>query len=124
GWGCSAAAAGFAAEAFAADPKLADDLKAAHRYDAARHAALAAAGQGEDAGKLGGSERRALRRQALTWLRAELAAWSRLFAEGEVGKSRLVRLLTHWRKDPHLAGLPDERALDKPSAPERGACQR
>ena len=39
------------AAAFAADPKLADDLKAGHRYNAACFAALAAAGQGEDAGQ-------------------------------------------------------------------------
>src|SRR5262249_1943963 len=39
-------AAGLYAAAFAADPRLADDLKAAHRYNAACHAALAAAGQG------------------------------------------------------------------------------
>ena len=40
------------AAAFAADPKLADDLEAGHRYNAACYAALAAAGQGEDAAKL------------------------------------------------------------------------
>src|SRR5262249_61507251 len=38
-----AAAARLAAAAFAADPKLADDLKAGHRYHAAGYAALAAA---------------------------------------------------------------------------------
>src|SRR5262249_50569117 len=48
----NAAAARFCAGAFAADPKLADDLRAAHRYSAACYAALAAAGQGEDAAKL------------------------------------------------------------------------
>src|SRR5204863_11568 len=44
-----AAAARFYAEAFTADPKLAADLKAAHRYAAARAAALASVGQGKDA---------------------------------------------------------------------------
>src|SRR5262249_39726512 len=39
------AAAGFCTDAFAADPKLADDLRQQHRYNAARCAALAAAGQ-------------------------------------------------------------------------------
>src|SRR5262249_43297686 len=78
-----AATARLCADAFAADPRLAG-LQTVLRYQAVSAAALAAAGQGEDAGKLGGSERRALRRQALTWLRADLAAWSRLFAEGEV----------------------------------------
>src|SRR5262249_47191276 len=40
------------ADAFAADASLADDPKLAHRYHAACHAALAAAGQGKDAAKL------------------------------------------------------------------------
>src|SRR5262249_28504105 len=106
------------------DAGLADDLPAAHRYNAACSAALAAAGKGEDAAKLSGSERRALLRQALTWLRADLAAWSRLFAEGEVGRSRLRRTLAHWQEDPDLAGLRDEAALDKLPAEERAACER
>src|SRR5689334_13942472 len=66
-------AAGLYADAFAADPKLAADLTAGHRYDAACCAALAAAGQGEDAAKLDDKERARLRKQALEWLRAHLA---------------------------------------------------
>ena len=49
---CITSSAGLYADAFAADPKLADDLQAGHRYNAACFAALAAAGQGEDAAKL------------------------------------------------------------------------
>ena len=52
-----ATAAGLYAAAFAADPRLADDLKADHRYNAACFAALAAAGQGEDAAGLDDAER-------------------------------------------------------------------
>ena len=44
-----AAAACFYADAFANDPNLAADLRQQHRYNAACSAALAAAGQGEDA---------------------------------------------------------------------------
>ncbi|HTU90936.1 MAG TPA: tetratricopeptide repeat protein, partial [Gemmataceae bacterium] len=58
---------------FAADPKLADDLTVAHRYNAACYAALAAAGQGEDAAKLDDKEKARLRKQARDWLRADLA---------------------------------------------------
>src|SRR5262249_31735526 len=47
-----AAAARFSADAFAADPKLADDLKALRRYSAACYAALAAAGKGSGAATL------------------------------------------------------------------------
>ena len=68
------AAARLYADAFTADPKLADDLKAGHRYNAACYAALAAAGQGTDADKLDDQEHRRLRHQALAWLRADLEA--------------------------------------------------
>src|SRR5262249_23535039 len=47
--GVNRTAAGLFADGFAADPKLADALERAHRYNAATSAALAAAGQGEDA---------------------------------------------------------------------------
>ncbi len=76
-------AAGLYAAAFAADPKLADDLKAGHRYNAACHAALAAAGQGEDAAKLDDKERARLRKQALDWLRADLALRTKQLETGK-----------------------------------------
>jgi serine/threonine-protein kinase len=119
-----AAAARFAALAFAADPRLADDLGAGHRYQAACSACLAAAGQGEDAARIGAKERLALRRLALTWLRADLARWSRLFAAGEVGRSRLARTLAGWLKRPDLAAVRDKAALDKLPAEERAACEQ
>jgi hypothetical protein len=112
------------ADAFAAEPKLAEDLQARHRYNAACLAALAAAGQGADAGTLGGSQRQALRRQALTWLRGELTLWTRLFASGAVGRSRLAQILSHWQKDSDLAGLRDKAALAKQPAEERAACEK
>ena len=67
--GLHAAAARFWAEALEADPKLGDDRRAGHRYNAACAAALAGCGQGKDADKLDGRERGRLRRQALDWLR-------------------------------------------------------
>src|SRR5262249_42739638 len=57
-----AAAVRFYAGALAADSRLADNLKAGHRYDAACAAALAAAGQGKDAGGLGDEQRAGWRR--------------------------------------------------------------
>ncbi len=54
-------AAGLCAAAFAANPKLADDLNVGHRYNAACLAALSAAGKGEDAAKLNDKERLRLR---------------------------------------------------------------
>src|SRR5262249_6257908 len=58
------AAARFYAEAFAADPKLADDLRTGARYYAACAAALAGCGRGKDAKSLDEKERGRLRQQA------------------------------------------------------------
>src|SRR5262249_2182629 len=68
----------FYADAFTADSKLAADLDQGHRYNAACSAALAAAGQGEDAKHLPDKVPLMLRRQALRWLRADLAQYTEL----------------------------------------------
>src|SRR5262249_42586916 len=86
--------------------------------------ALAAAGQGEDAGQLGNSERLALRRQALTWLRADLALWTRQLASGEIGRSRLVRVLKSWQKEADLASLRDPAAVAQLPPGEKQACKQ
>jgi tetratricopeptide (TPR) repeat protein len=108
-----AAAAGLYADAFAADPKLAD-LRAAHRYDAARSAAVAAAGRGAGAPKPDGPEGSRLRRQALGWLRADLAAWVR-----SPNRALARRALVRWQRDAGLAGVRDERALAALPSDER-----
>jgi tetratricopeptide (TPR) repeat protein len=100
-----AAAVRFWGEAFAADAKLADDLKAGHRSQAAMVAARAAAGQGRDAGGLDDAQKAALRKQALTWLKADLAARAKQ-PEGE-----RVAALRQWQTDEALAAVRDERAL-------------
>jgi tetratricopeptide (TPR) repeat protein len=118
-----AAAARFWAEAFAADPKLADDLKAGRRFDAACSAALAAAGRGEDAGKLDDQQRARLRRQALDWLKADLAAWTQLLDSGTAqARPAIVKALSHWQKDSDLASLRDKEALAKLPAQEQKVC--
>ena len=71
------AAAHFYTEAIRDDPSL-----TAYRYTAARFAALAAAGQGQDAAALSTDERTGLRRQALAWLQADLNAWQRGVLDG------------------------------------------
>ena len=81
-------ATGLYAAAFLADPRSADDLKAAHRYNAACHAALAATGQGEDAAKLDDAEKARLRKQALDWLRADLALRTEQLESGQPADSR------------------------------------
>jgi superkiller protein 3 len=116
-----AAAVRFTAEAFAAEPKLAADLNAEYRYNAARSATLAAAGQGEDATL--DRERTRLRRQALDWLRADLAAWTRLHDSGQpAGRAGARQTLRRWQQDPDLASLRDPDALAKLPAEERAAC--
>jgi tetratricopeptide (TPR) repeat protein len=120
-----AGAARFSADAFAAAPQLAGDLDAGHRYNAACSAALAAAGQGEDAAKLDDAAKAKLRGQALDWLRADLKARSKLLFSGPPqAQSALVPILSHWRKDSDLAGIRDAAALAKLPAEDRAACER
>jgi tetratricopeptide (TPR) repeat protein len=108
------------AEAFTADPTLADDLQAANRYDAACAAALAAAGQGRDAPKADDKERARLRRQALVWLRADLALWGQQAQKGTPQARAEVReKLLSWQKDSDLAGVRDAAALAKLPEAER-----
>jgi hypothetical protein len=118
-----AAAARLSADAFTTGPRLADDLKAGHRYKAARSAALAAAGKGEDAGKLDDKERTRLRRQALDWLKADLALRTRQLETGKpADRAAVQKSLHHWQKVPDLAGLRDADALGRLSVEERQAC--
>jgi serine/threonine-protein kinase len=120
-----AAATRFYVEAFAEQPRLAEDLRARHRYNAACAAALAAGGQGQDADTLTDQDRMALRRRALTWLRADLAVWRQVIDQGAAQARPVVqRTLRHWQKDPDLAGLRDKEALARLPAAERAACSR
>jgi hypothetical protein len=112
-----AAAAALYAAGLALEPAL-----VAHRYNATCAAALAGRNQGDEA--LTFSQKMRWRRQALTWLHADLAQWIRLVERGEVGPRRLKRALTHWQTDPDLGGLRDALALKKLSAEERDACVR
>ncbi len=113
------------AAAFAADPKLAGDLKIPHRYNAACHAALAAAGQGEDAAQLDAAERTRLRRQALDWLRADLALETRQIEFlDRANRAAAQQTLLHWQQDTDLAAIRDAAALAKLPEAERSEWQR
>jgi Flp pilus assembly protein TadD len=115
-----AAAARFYDEAFAADPKLADDQSGRHRYNAACVAALAGCGKGTDADKLDDKERARLRRQALDWLRANLEAWVQAIGK-EPDKVRLflVQQMRKWLEDTAFAGVRGPEALAKFPEAER-----
>src|SRR5262249_12835567 len=109
-----AAAARFAAEAFAAGPKLADDLGGQPPFIAACAAACAAAGKGEDAAKLDDKERTRLRKQALDWLRADLALRRKQLKSWWPGEAEQARAaLALWQKEADLASIRDKAALAK-----------
>jgi tetratricopeptide (TPR) repeat protein len=119
------AAAGLYAAAFAADPKLADDLEAGHRYNAACYAAQAAVGQGDDAAKLDDAERTRLRKQALDWLRADLALRTKRLETGNpADRAAALQALRHWQQDTDLAGIRQAAALAKlPADEQKGFAQ-
>jgi eukaryotic-like serine/threonine-protein kinase len=111
------------ADAFAADPKLADDPDVSHRYNAACAATLVGCGGGEDGAKLSEAERTRWRKQARDWLQADLAVLAKkLDSSTAVDYVLVQKTLTHWRADPDLAGLRESSALDKLSADERKEC--
>jgi tetratricopeptide (TPR) repeat protein len=119
-----AASARLYANAFAAEPKLADDLQQQHRYNAACSAALAAAGQGKDARLLPDKVVTMFRRWTLDWLRADLTAFAKLAGQNNPAvKQAIQQRLAHWRQDPDLASLRDPQALDRLPDDERAAWQ-
>jgi tetratricopeptide (TPR) repeat protein len=119
-----AAAARFYAEAFAARPGLADDLRVGNRFNAACAAALAGCGRGDDVSRLGEAELQALREQAREFLQLDLAAWTKKLADGTpADRIQARRMLASWRQNPHLAGLRDPDDLKKVPPTERQKCR-
>jgi eukaryotic-like serine/threonine-protein kinase len=108
------------ADAFAADPRLAENPGTSHRYGAARAAALAGCARGADVAGLGEEERRRWRQQARRWLREDLTAWEQSLG-GAAGRLRAAQL-ARWRADPDLAGLREPAELAKFPADERTDC--
>ena len=108
-------------KAFTERPQLADDVRAAHRYNAACAAALAGWGQGTDGDKLSTAERARWRQKARAWLQADLAVWAGKLAGGNAAdRAQVKTLMRHWQADADLAGLREPGALGKWSAKERG----
>jgi serine/threonine-protein kinase len=120
-----AAAVRFYSAAFAADPRLADDPAAGHRYQAVCCALQAGTGQGADATPLNDPQRPRWRRQAVDWLRADLALERKRFDRGTPGERQMVQeRLRRWQRDPDLAGVRDAAALAKLPEAERQAWQK
>jgi tetratricopeptide (TPR) repeat protein len=111
-------------EVFQEQPALAADLRAQHRYSAACAAALAGSGFGQDQPPLDDAAKARWRTQALDWLRADLAAWTKALESGPAPmRESIPKTLQHWKADPDLAGLRDPTMLAKLPEDERRACQ-
>jgi serine/threonine-protein kinase len=120
-----AAAVRFYTDAFAEQPKIADDQQGLHRYNAACAAALAGCSRGKDAGGLPDKEYVRLRRQALEWLRADLAAYRRVLELQPVKAGPAVReRLQHWQQDTDFAGVRDPATLARLPEAERQEWQK
>lgn len=119
-----AASARLFAEALANAPKLAEDGRTPHRYNAACAAALAASGQGKDDPKPDDDARAKLRKQALGWLEVELSSRRRVaMTIGPGNKQAVAKSLRHWKVDADLAGIRDAKELARLPDDERAAFQ-
>jgi hypothetical protein len=78
------------------------------------------AGQGQDEPPLDDAAKAKLRRQALAWLKTELADWDK-FAANPPDRPAIAQSLRHWQKDSDLAGIRDATALAGLPAEERAA---
>jgi serine/threonine-protein kinase len=113
-----------AVDAFAENAKLADDPGPGHRWNAARSAILAAGGQAEDARLLPDRVVTGLRRQALLWLRADLAVYAALAKRESRLAVQVRQRLEDWQRDGELASVRELKALDHLPADERRDWQR
>jgi tetratricopeptide (TPR) repeat protein len=100
------------AEAVENEPKLSDDRPAMHRYNASCAASLAAAGQSKDEPPPDDGAKAKLRCQALGWLKAELAAWTKLVETGPPqARPGIAQTLERWQHDTDLASVRDSAAI-------------
>jgi tetratricopeptide (TPR) repeat protein len=116
-----AAAARFYRDGFAARP----DLAAGQRFAATCAAAMAGCGQGDGADVLDEKERPEWRKQALDWLRTDLAVWAKLLkSDSPRDRARGRQVLGIVRGASELAGLRETSGLDKLPAEERDAWRK
>ena len=84
---------------------------------------MAGCGQGKDADQVDDKERALRRRQALDWLRQDLAWWGKALDNGnELTGAEVRRRLHSWQTDVDLAGLREPDALDRLPPEERQEC--
>jgi tetratricopeptide (TPR) repeat protein len=114
-----ALAASFAAEAFADNPKLADE-NSNHRYTAACSALLASNGLDRNDPNPDEAARARLRRQAHDWLKAFLADYDSKIKTGPAQAiAELEPVFNLWKTDPDLACVRAPEALAKLPEAER-----
>ena len=116
------AAIGHFEQALRIEPKFAPahkNLRSA-LYVAASDAVRAAAGQGSGSERLGEPERADKRRQALAWLRADLALMTRSLGDGKLSEKSVAP----WQTDIALASVRDPAELAKLPDAEREQWQR
>jgi hypothetical protein len=103
---------------------VAEDTQAQNRYNAACAAARAGNGEGKDEPALDEAGKARWRTQAIDWLKADLAYWTKQVETGPPQARQFVaQTLQHWKIDPDLAGIRDAAALAKLPEAERNACQ-
>jgi serine/threonine-protein kinase len=123
--GCYAAAARLYGEAFAAPVEDGQGLMPGNRFGAACCAAWAGGDRSGDAAGLEESEGARWRRQALDWLRADLALHARRLESGKLAdRAEVQEQLARWLASVHLAGVRGTEALGKLPAGEREAWAR
>jgi tetratricopeptide (TPR) repeat protein len=99
--------------------------KAGMRFRAARAAASAGLGHGEDAVKLTPEEKATLRRQAQILLRADLGVCAKQLPDAKAEPLlQLSERLQQWQQDADLAGVRDLAALHKLPREERAVWQQ
>jgi eukaryotic-like serine/threonine-protein kinase len=101
----------------AANPALGKDRNKSTLYYGARMALKAGCGKQQNVIK---ADQKTLRNQALNWLKEDLAHWAKLLDQG-VPESRetTIRWLNDWKRNPDLAAIRDEEALQKFPADEQ-----
>jgi hypothetical protein len=117
------AAARLFADAFAADPKIAEEP--GYLYDSANSPVLAAAGRGEDGAQLDEGERVRMRKLALDWLRADLVLYTKKMQTGKPEDRAAVQdALRKWQEEADLVSIRDAAALALLPADEKDAFGR
>jgi hypothetical protein len=107
-------------KAFAAHVGHPEAPSTGSHFHAARAAARAGCGQGNDDPTPDAAARAELRSQARDWLRADLAQWSEPHEQTTGAVRREVRAqLARWRSDPDLACVRDPEALARLADSER-----